>query len=504
MDFLGSLLYLLLAVVSILLANAHWERIEDLARWVLQRALTAKLGVTVTVELVVLRRWSFELRNVLIANGPGDWDAPYALQCLRLCARFSLLGLLSVFVPNGRWGACEFLFGFRIKEVETIEVDGLSIFLEDAKKMPDEDTPSAPPLLRGILRKEPSNGFGLPEARLLVLRDGELCWFAANHGDEAAGKPRGTLRLSEHSSVSVHDDEASPRHRFQFVVVSGRDAVTLYAHGADERREWVSAVRGAIGRLGQVGAEGQAWRSNAAWIERIACEEDGKKTRRRLHAQRRRLEWQRRWSSQTVDGSLQAEEGKLEAAVQPGGDLGQPVGTLGGSLHSSPQKSEAALGLDVADARDGHPDESPCEGAATPTNESGAAMSSLGGVADRAPSVWDELARGASKWVEVQMSAVSEGRVHESIEWQIGRLSVRGMTVRVHKQPHLTLGAAGWHMRGFVGSELDLKARLLMAAPTVVPASGASASAQLQLGLAAQLLNQGLGCPYPYLPEPEL
>ena len=130
MDFLGSLLYLLLAVVSILLANAHWERIEDLARWVLQRALTAKLGVTVTVELVVLRRWSFELRNVLIANGPGDWDAPYALQCLRLCARFSLLGLLSVFVPNGRWGACEFLFGFRIKEVETIEVDGLSIFLE--------------------------------------------------------------------------------------------------------------------------------------------------------------------------------------------------------------------------------------------------------------------------------------------------------------------------------------------------------------------------------------
>ena len=29
----------------------------------------------------------------------------------------------------------------------------------------------------------------------------------------------------------------------------------------------------------------------------------------------------------------------------------------------------------------GHPDESPCEGAATPTNESGAAMSSLGGVA---------------------------------------------------------------------------------------------------------------------------
>ena len=521
MSFPGVLMFLVLAVISMALAHVahvHWERIERLALWLLQHALTAKLGVPVTIKNLVLRRWSFEVHNLLIANSPGEWDAPYALQCLSLKVRFSLLGLLSVLVPNGRWGACEFLFGFRIKEVEMIEVDGLSVFLEDAKKE-GKDGALPPSLKHGNLRKEPSNGFGPSKMRLLVLHPCELSWYPAGGGsandDAPVGKPSGTLRLSEHTTVSVHDDDASPRHRFQFVVVSGSDAVTLYAAQHAERAEWVAAVREAISTLRR-GGKGRVWASNAAWIDQIASEEDGKKTRRRLQAQRRRVEWQRRWAQEALDldGEGLHEGVSEEGSSHPEGDMANGEGGGDRSVEQDATLREASSGASAANS--------------PPV------------------SVWHDLAKGASKWVELQMSHVSEGRVHESIEWQIGRMSVRGLTVALHKQPPLTLGAAGWHMcvctrtgkrtmdacagrrrlahvnvgmgnsmhamrvayahgpplkslpvpppmlrRGFVGSELDLKARLLLAAPTVL--SAGSATAQLQLGLAGQLLKDSAG-----------
>ena len=40
------------------------------------------------------------------------------------------------------------------------------------------------------------------------------------------------------------------------------------------------------------------------------------------------------------------------------------------------------------------------------------------------------------------MTHVSEARVEESIEWQIGRMSVRGLAVTLNKQHTLRLGDA--------------------------------------------------------------
>jgi hypothetical protein len=94
------------------------------------------------------------------------------------------------------------------------------------------------------------------------------------------------------------------------------------------------------------------------------------------------------------------------------------------------------------------------------------------------------MARGATHFVERSMSSVSEFRVEEAVEWQLGLFAVRGLSVTLHKQHALRLGDGGWEMRGFVGSDLDLKGRLFLGA-----AVGAPSGAAVELGLAATVLR---------------
>ena len=119
-------------LVTILLL---WSHVEAALHWLLVLALTKKLRTKVSIDTIHLQRWSVEVRGVLIANGPGNWEAPYALKLSRFRVEFTFLGLLSVlFPPNLRLGPLEFHLGFRIKKVETVEMEGLSIFLEDAEE----------------------------------------------------------------------------------------------------------------------------------------------------------------------------------------------------------------------------------------------------------------------------------------------------------------------------------------------------------------------------------
>ena len=139
-------------LVTILLL---WSHVEAALHWLLVLALTKKLRTKVSIDTLHLQRWCVEVRGVLIANGPGNWEAPYALKLSRFRVEFTFLGLLSVlFPPNLRLGPLEFHLGFRIKKVETVEMEDLSIFLEDADEEELHDI-SAVALRQASLLKRP-------------------------------------------------------------------------------------------------------------------------------------------------------------------------------------------------------------------------------------------------------------------------------------------------------------------------------------------------------------
>ena len=171
-----SVLVLVLTLIASVLLSALllWPYIESLLRWLLVLLLTKRLRTRVAIDALLLRRWSIEMRGILVENGPGKWEAPYAVNIPRIRVEFTFWGLLSViFPPNLRLGPLEFHLGFRIKKVETIEVEGVSMFLEDAE---EEDLQSIAPLKAGQLHKRPLSTM---RPRTLAIQLHTPCLLAA-------------------------------------------------------------------------------------------------------------------------------------------------------------------------------------------------------------------------------------------------------------------------------------------------------------------------------------
>ena len=133
---LFNLLFTLL-LGGFIFAYHRWSDVEDVARRLLQRYLTYKLGTRCTIQSLRLSFWGLELRNGLVANGPTardgkPWAAPHSLRVARLRLEFGrLLNLCSVLLQPMRLGRLGMTFLFRVREIETMEVEGLDLHLED-------------------------------------------------------------------------------------------------------------------------------------------------------------------------------------------------------------------------------------------------------------------------------------------------------------------------------------------------------------------------------------
>ena len=119
-----------LLLITVTLAYVKFDLIEAVARHILQLAISKKIGTSWSCEALVLRYNSIEFRGVLVANGPGTWEAPFSLRFRRIRIQWSgLVAWLSLFpqLTAGflRLGALEFSLGFRVREFRIIVVDVL-------------------------------------------------------------------------------------------------------------------------------------------------------------------------------------------------------------------------------------------------------------------------------------------------------------------------------------------------------------------------------------------
>ena len=459
-------------VLVLLLAAAvgylQWDLIEAAARRLAQYAFTKKLGTRWTCESLLLRRDSIEFRGVLVANGPGEWMSPYSLRIRRFRLQFRLVGFFSLIphLTTGhlRLGPLEWSLGFRVKEVEAADFEGVELFLEDARA--EQDGVAVAALKQGVLHKAPRSGFGSVQSRLIVLEAHRIRW--CEEGDGA--KQIGALKLGASSSVITDDVSPKQEGGYPLVVVAGGKQLTLIAETPAERDSWVGAIEGAIGQLRRESAAGDSgapasWGSNSEWIENIFAEMDADKTRKRLMAQRRRREWKRRWQSKAgeVDEAREAAEGSDDDKCEEAED---DVAAEVEAYHGVDELRDWSASLQAHSAR------------LHTLAEQGTA---------RLEARLHSLAHQGTKWVEKKLSHDSEQRLEEAIEWQVGRLSLSGLAVTVNlidQRQRLELGEDGWVLRGFVGSESELKARILYVAP-----AGQGLSARLELGLAAKLLR---------------
>ena len=131
-----SCLVLVVLLVGLAVALAvFWE---EWLRAAAEQHLTHKLSDTpvriLELKMSISRPTSVVMRDVIVGNGPGTWEAPYLLKLqevkVTVASFLDLLSLPGLTVMNC-WGR-RFYLGFLIREIETIEVTGLSLWIEDA------------------------------------------------------------------------------------------------------------------------------------------------------------------------------------------------------------------------------------------------------------------------------------------------------------------------------------------------------------------------------------
>ena len=220
---LSTLFFLLLLTVAYL----RWDFVEAAFRHALSFAISKKIGTRWSCDKITLRSGSIAFENILIANGPGNWSAPFSVRMRRLRLTFRLVGFFSLWAPltcgQNRVGSLDFDFGFRVKELETADFEDVEVYLEEAEEADAPPNSSATVIKKGVLRKAPRTGLGATKRRLVVLTPDRLSWYDEGKDPTAASssssrndgsgsnsssiQPRGVLKLRASSSVSAADDD---------------------------------------------------------------------------------------------------------------------------------------------------------------------------------------------------------------------------------------------------------------------------------------------------------
>ena len=527
---LGSLILALLLVTATVL-YFYGNRLLHILVVTVIRQITG--GMPVHLGSVSWSLWSITLSDLRIDNGPGTWSVPHALHIERLHASVgSFLAVLALHPgcqPNlQRVGPFEFTFGFRVKAIDTLELDGCQLYVEAAEEQ------DARVLMRGNLRKEPMDGgIGTTRLREFVLEPSQLRWMepaeASGGSVEQERKTKGSLRLFPSATVESDVDDRggklclSPRRSLsaaggglRLAISSGAHRLVVHALSEAERDAWQAALQDAIRQLRQPAKAEAVARSNAPWVEALAAEGEGRKAAWRAATHLRRRNWRRRWEQPAEEGT-----GPEGAARQSGGDgecdaggvlaEGSRAGESNGageelSVHTQDLEGKAGGEGEGTGEPEGEGEVSSCCDEASVIAEDGAASrdwlqelkESLAAQRWLPVVEWEamldrlkvqhqrgqhevkQLAKSSAMRVEQGEAAAAEARFFDSLEWQVGVLRVRGLELHLNGQ-QLALGDEGWEMRGFAGAEGELKRRLLVGwTPLGRPP---------QMGLLAQMLK---------------
>lgn len=98
-----------------------------------------------------------------------------------------------------------------------------------------------------------------------------------------------------------------------------------------------------------------------------------------------------------------------------------------------------------------------------------------------------ELAEQGARFLEASEARASEQRIADCLEWKVGRMHVASLVVSLNGQ-RLALGPDGWTMRAFVGTEAQLKGRVMWGGADHRQHPNAPALGG-QLGLCSQVLK---------------
>ena len=415
-----------------------------------------------------------------------------------------------------RLGSLEFTVGFCIKAIEELELSGISVHLETRAA-----TTEPPVLMRGPLRKRRSNvRLGAPRLRLFELEPSALRWFEApRHAtvEEALlGEGRrkqkgikvqkGSLRLYSSSSVEV-----APRSRHHLELISSKERLTLLAESAETRDAWVAAIQAAIDALVQVQeARGAVGPTNAPWLDALDAEGEARIVRWRQGAEQRRREWRRRWRK-GAQQSAGGKGGKGCGAACEGEACDEADCATGGGEEQQQEEEDddddddddevAEVVEDDEDEDDegmaaegeglGYftlPEEGMAEEEGGDSGDTGGSSSGFTSLLRHLPGA-DLLREGllgtfsllenVRERNQKRKSNQRESSFAEALEWQIGRLTVRNLTLTINGH-HLVLKSP-WELRGFLGSEKKLKRRLV------------HGGGPHQLGLFAKLVKDSSG-----------
>ena len=205
----------LLAVVLCMIFGAiytKWEEIEAMLAKKMGEAMSKELGTTVTIEKLTMRPLAGQcgMRGITLANGPGEWDAPYFMRLEEAHVVTSggfkgfvtLPGLASVPCFEGN----TFKVGFDTRAIDTISVSGARVHIEAKEKATNND------FLKAMEAKQKA----AKQAKLQKKRKADLEWMLKWAADD--DKPKLEKRYSQYAEEEAAEEaEEEEKSNFEFL-----------------------------------------------------------------------------------------------------------------------------------------------------------------------------------------------------------------------------------------------------------------------------------------------
>jgi hypothetical protein len=404
--------------------------------------------------------WNLELSNLHIGNAPnhnGD-KTPYALHLNTLrvsvsgpwaflslaqlaIAKSALFGSQSSLMPRLLCNGLDFMVGFRVRQVEMLEIKGLSVYyIEGSDNNGCEERQQQSDVKTGLLWLK--RGTKHKKQYFFVLGTTTLSWYESdnqglvspdedeNHQQQYDGvatndaigstqtksrqnnrKSRGLVKLFPSSSVDLLDENDQ---QFGLEVISDTHCLVLHARSEEERGAWVNAINDVIAKLRYSNSGGGC--GNAPWLEVNVAEANARKVRWQGREELQRQKWLQQWQS-IDDGQMNTKD---DDAVNNSDDVAD----------------NNEVEEDDDDENDGDEDAS--------DNEDKNFLAGIRNALD-----------GRSR-----RSHAKTKRFEDSLEWRIGRMEIQQINLFINDRTHVRLDEDGWRMTGFIGSSKELRTHL--------------------------------------------